>query len=139
MWFASWQTWYILNAYYFIHMLLYDQNVRAVRFKSLLKQINFYRLQLGRDMALIMVSFYGIHVTNWKMLYPQNFVVWVVFMEAIFSWLNLKPDETWSHRHLIDWVEFQLQQPGHFDCSILASSNYKKHINWENFGWNFSN
>ena len=59
---------YYFNACCIIHILSYTQNIWALGFRALLKKI-------GES---------AIH---------RIFVTWVVFIEAIFSCLNLKPDD----------------------------------------------
>ena len=86
---------YYLNACCIIHILSYTQNIWALGFRALLKKI-------GES---------AIH---------RIFVTWVVFIEAIFSALNLKSDDgflpysmpeafnkagQWPHRHHIAWAE----------------------------------
>ena len=66
------------------------------------------------------------------------FVAWVVFMEAVFSKINLRPDEGFLAYNMpeifvktghgltdivIDCKEFKLQQPSNYDLSPLAFSN----------------
>ena len=93
------------------------------------------------------VCHHGLH--NGVMAYILNigettmqriFVAWVVFIEAVFSKINLKPDEGFLAYNMpeifvktghvltdivIDCKEFKLQQPSNYDLSPLTSSNYK--------------
>ena len=73
---------YYLNAFCLIHILPYTQNIWAVGFRSLLKQMNFLLSWMCVYMTSIMMSWHA--YCKW--------VAWVVFMEAILSCLNIKPD-----------------------------------------------
>ena len=70
----------------------------------------------------------------------QVFVAWVVFIDAVFSKRNLRPDEGILAYNMpeifiktgdglndivIDCTEFKLQQPSNYDFSELTFSNYK--------------
>ena len=55
MWFACWEIRYI-TFIYFVHILSYTQNERAVGFEPLMKQLKFYRSWLCVDTASVMVS-----------------------------------------------------------------------------------
>ena len=83
---------YHLNACYLIHILSYTQNVLAVGFRTLVSQINFCLPWLCVDMASIMVSWHTCY-NSVKVLSTEFFVAWIVFVKAIFSCLNLEPDD----------------------------------------------
>ena len=68
------------------------------------------------------------------------FGAWVVFMEAVFSKINLRPDEGFLAHNMpeifvktghgltdivTDCKEFKLQRPSNYDLSPLTFSNYK--------------
>ena len=98
-------------------------------------------------LSVMTVCGHGLH--NGVMAYMLNikertmqqiFVAWVVFMEAVFSKINLRPDEGFVAYNMpgifvktghgltdivIDCTEFKLQQPGYYDLIALTFSNYK--------------
>ena len=66
------------------------------------------------------------------------FTAWVVFVEGVFSKINLRPVEGFLAYNMpeivaktgltdivIDFPEFKLQQPSNYDLSALIFSNYK--------------
>ena len=78
--------------YYMLAMLSYTEKVWVVRFRPLLKQMNFYQSWLGVETPSIMVPLH-IHVIHENTILII-FVACVVLMETIFqsqTWW-LKPD-----------------------------------------------
>ena len=112
---------YCWNASYLIHILSYTQNVWALGFRPLLKQIIFLVSWLCVYMASIMMSWHA--VANWRKYYPQIFhAVGSFYGSNIFLLLNLKPDDRFipytmpegfsetGHGHtdiIIAWAEFK--------------------------------
>ena len=100
---------YYLNACYLIRMLSCTQNVSAVEFRPLLNQMNFYLSWLCVEMTSIMGSWHTCH--NLVAVFIHIiFIMWVVFMEATFPWLNIKLDDgflSYSMPEVIAWDEFK--------------------------------
>ena len=105
-------------------------------------------LDKSTELLLVMtVCCHGLH--NGVMAYILNigestmqrmFIAWVVFIEAIFSKINLRPDQRLLACNMpeifirtghgltgivIDCTEFKLQQPSNYDLSALTFSKYK--------------
>ena len=98
-------------------------------------------------LAVLTICRHGLY--NGVMAYMLNvsestmqriFVAWIVFMETIFSRINLRPDKNFLAHTMpeifiktghgltdmvIDCTEFKLQQPSNYDLSTLTFSNYK--------------
>ena len=73
----------------------------------------------------------------------RNFTAWVVFLESIFSEINLKPDGQFLAKKMpeifiktghgltdivLDCTEFKFQQPSNYELNTLMFSNYKNTI-----------
>ena len=73
----------------------------------------------------------------------RNFTAWVVFLESIFSEVNLKPDGQFLAKKMpeifvktghgltdivLDCTEFKFQQPTNYELNTLMFSNYKNTI-----------
>ena len=89
--------------YYMLAMLSYTEKVWVVRFRPLLKQMNFYQSWLGVEMPSIMVP---LHIHTILII----FVACVVLMEKIFPCFNLKPDDCNLSTTILVRKRFQLNK-----------------------------
>ena len=82
----------------------------------------------------VMTNMLNIGESTMQRIFPA----WVVFVEAVFSKINLRPVEVFLAYNMpeivaktgltdivIDFPEFKLQQPSNYDLGTLIFSNYK--------------
>ena len=77
---------YYLNTCYLKHILSYNQNQTTVNTNELSSVMNVRRNGFHNGVMAYMLQFDESTIL-------RIFVPWIVLMEAIFSWLDLKPDE----------------------------------------------